>query len=109
MTRRIYVADSVRRYMVDLVGATRDLRGRVGADAADAVEFGASPRGTIAFFEVSRALALLAGRNHVVPEDVRRLAPAVLRHRLVLTFEAIAARVRPETVIDAVVAATPTP
>jgi MoxR-like ATPase len=109
LTRRVYVAESVRRYMVDLVGATRHLRARVGDDSADAVEFGASPRGTIAFFEVSRALALLAGRNHVVPEDIRRLAPAVLRHRLVLTFEAIAARVRPETVIDALVAAVPTP
>lgn len=109
MTQRIYVAESVKRYMVDLIGATRDLGARVGGDAAAAVEFGASPRGTIAFFEVSRALALLAGRNHVLPEDVRRLAPAVLRHRLVLTFEAIAGRVRPESVIDALLAAVPTP
>ena len=109
MTRRIYVAESIKRHIVDLVGATRDLAARVGGDAAEAVEFGASPRGSIAFFEVSRALALLAGRNHVVPEDVRRLAPAVLRHRLVLTFEAIAGRVRPEQVIDAVLTAVPTP
>ena len=109
LTRRVFVAESVKRYMVDLVGATRDLRTRVGDDVAEAVEFGASPRATIAFLEVSRALALLAGRNHVVPEDVRRLAPAVLRHRLVLTFEAIASRVRPETVVEAVVASVPTP
>ena len=79
----------------------------LGPELGRYVEFGASPRGSIAFFQVARALALLDGRNHVVPEDVRQLRHGVLRHRIHLTFEAVADRVRPEEVIDAVFAAVP--
>jgi MoxR-like ATPase len=73
------------------------------------VEFGASPRGSIAFTQAARARAILAGRDHVVPEDIKALAHRVLRHRVVLGFEAIADDTRVETVVDALVATVRTP
>ena len=81
----------------------------IGPELGAYVETGASPRGTIAFFEVARALAVLRGRAYVVPEDVKELRHSVLRHRIHLSFEALADRVPPETVVDAVFAAVPTP
>ena len=109
VVRRIYVADSVKRYIVAIVGATRDVGQTLGAEQAAYVELGASPRGAIAFLEVARAIALLQGRDHVLPEDVRQFAHEVLRHRLILTFEAVADRVRPESIIDAILGSVPTP
>ncbi len=95
--------------MVAVVRATRDTQRLLGPDLGPAVELGASPRGAIAFLLVARALAVLHGRNHVIPEDVRHLRHAVLRHRLMMSFEALAQQVRPESVIDAVFAVVPSP
>lgn len=106
---RVYVDDAVKRYIVDVVHATRRATGVIGQEMGGYVESGSSPRGTIALFQVARALAVLHGRAYVVPEDVRELRNAVLRHRLHLTFEALADRVSPDTVLDAVFAAVPTP
>ena len=108
MTERVYVDRAVKDYIVRLVHATRHV-GEVSADLGPYVEFGGSPRATIAFFQVARARALLDGRNHVVPEDVHAFRHGVLRHRIHLTFEAVAERVRPEEIIDAVFAAVPAP
>lgn len=109
LTTRVFVAPAVKRYIVDVVHATRDVAGVVDPATGALVERGASPRASIAFLQVARAQALLAGRDHVVPEDVRALRHAVLRHRLHLSFEALADRVRPESVVDAVFAAVPSP
>jgi MoxR-like ATPase len=109
LTRRVYVDTAIKRYVVDIVHATRDTRTSIGAELGAYVDTGASPRASIAFFRVAQALAVLAGRDHVVPEDVTQLRHGVLRHRLHLTFEALADRVPPETIIDAVIAAVPTP
>ena len=68
-----------------------------------------SPRATIAFFNVARALAVLDGRDYTTPDDVRDLAHSVLRHRIRLSFEALADRVPVETVIDALFSAVPAP
>ncbi len=106
---RVYVDPAVKRYIVDVVHATRQASAVIGRDLGDYVETGASPRGSIAFFSVARALAVLRGRAYVVPEDVQELRHSVLRHRLHLTFEALADRVPPETIIDAVFDAVPTP
>ncbi len=106
---RVYVDEAVKRYIVAVVSATRSVGELLGPELGGYVETGASPRGSIAFFQVARALAVLAGRHYVVPDDVRELRNSVLRHRLQLTFEALADRVRPETVVDAVFAAVPTP
>lgn len=109
LASRVYVDASIKRYIVELISATRHPAQVLGPDKAAYVEFGASPRGAIALLNVSRANAILNGRDHVIPEDVRALRQAVLRHRLVLTFEAVADRVRPEMVIDAIFAAVSTP
>lgn len=109
LTRRVYVDAAVKRYIVDVVAATRSAEQHLGPELGAYVETGSSPRGTIAFFRVAQALAVLDGRAYAVPEDVQALRHAVLRHRLHLTFEALADRVAPETVIDAVFAAVPTP
>lgn len=108
LVRRVYVDASIRQYVVSVIRATRAV-GSVRKDLAAYVEIGASPRGSIAFFQAARAMALLQGRHYVIPEDVRALRHAVLRHRIHLSFEALADRVAPETVIDAVFKAVPTP
>ncbi|MDR2377972.1 MAG: MoxR family ATPase [Bifidobacteriaceae bacterium] len=107
LTRRVHIAGSVKDYIVRLVAATR----RAGAigPLGRYVEYGASPRASLAFQSAGRAIALLSGRDHVVPDDVKYLRHQVLRHRLILTYEAVADSVRPESVIDAIFAATPTP
>jgi len=109
LTQRVYVDPSIKRYIVALVGTTRRTSTSLPAELRGYVEMGASPRGTIAFFQAARALALLSGRNHVLPEDVRELRHGVLRHRIHLTFEALAERVRAEEIIDAVFKAVPSP
>ncbi|OYO25270.1 AAA family ATPase [Enemella dayhoffiae] len=106
---RVYVDQAIKRYIVELVNATRHPQRVLGAEQGGYLEFGASPRGAIAMLLVSRAHALLCGRDHVIPDDVRVMRHQVLRHRLVLTFEAVADRVRPETLVDALFAAVPTP
>ena len=84
----LYMDQKVVDYIVDLVRATRD-PGSVGlAELKPLIAFGGSPRASIALAQAARAHAFLRGRAYVVPEDVRALAPDVLRHRIVLTFEA---------------------
>jgi len=109
MVRRVYVDPAIRRYVVTLVRATRHVAQLLGPDLGAYVEFGASPRGSIAFFQAARAMAVVQGRHYVIPEDVRELRHAVLRHRVHLSFEALADRVQPESIIDAVFRAVPTP
>ncbi|MHB0963958.1 MAG: AAA family ATPase [Gemmatimonadaceae bacterium] len=96
-------------YIVDLVHATR-----VPADAGLAslqplIEFGASPRATIALAQTSRAHAFLRGRDYVSPDDVKALAPDVLRHRVLLTYEAEAENVTQDEVIARILDAVPAP
>ena len=107
--RRVYLDPSLTAYIVALVHATRPPLPDLPGELARFVEFGASPRASIAFSRASRASALLAGRDHVIPEDVRALAHRVLRHRIVLGFEALAEDVRPEAIIDALLAVVPVP
>ena len=73
------------------------------------VRVGASPRGGIALMKVAQAVALQANRTYVTPDDVGLLRHAVLRHRLVLTYDALADDIAPEAIIDAIFAAVPTP
>jgi MoxR-like ATPase len=109
MVRRVYVDPAIRRYVITLVRATRHVAQLLGPELGTYVEIGASPRGSIAFFQAARAMAVIQGRHYVIPEDVRELRHAVLRHRIHLSFEALADRVRPESIIDAVFRAVPTP
>lgn len=109
LTGRVHVEEVIRRYIVELVNVTRNPQQFLGDATARYLDYGASPRGAIAFLQTARAAAVLAGRDHVLPEDVVSLRHPVLRHRLLLTFEALAARVKPEAIIDAVFDTVPTP
>jgi MoxR-like ATPase len=88
--RSVYVDPSLKQYAVRLASATRDPARYGIADLAKYVSFGASPRASINVTEGARALAFLRGRSYVLPEDVTDLVPDVFRHRLVLTYEALA-------------------
>jgi MoxR-like ATPase len=96
-------------YIVDLVRATRD-PGLVGlTDLKPLIAFGGSPRASIALAQAARAHAFLRDRAYVTPEDVRALAPDVLRHRIVLTFEAEAEDVTTDDVVSRVLGAARVP
>ena len=94
----MHVADAIDDYVVALVCATRR-PGDYDAELARWIEVGASPRATIGLDRAARARAWLQGRDHVEPDDVRDVAPDVLRHRLILSYEANADRVAADAVI----------
>lgn len=102
----IHMSDAVEEYIVQLIIATRE-PGQYGEDIARWIEFGASPRGTIALDRCARASAWLAGREYVSPDDVRAVAHDVLRHRLLLSFEAEANGLNSDMVIDELLARVP--
>jgi MoxR-like ATPase len=101
-TAAVYVDPVVSRYAVNLAGATRDLVKAGLPDWAPYVAFGASPRGPISMLHAARALALLRGRHYVLPQDVRELAPDALRHRLVMSYQALAEDVTADQIIQPV-------
>jgi MoxR-like ATPase len=108
-TAEIFVDRAVNEYAVSLCAATRD-PGHYGlGDIAHFIEYGASPRGSINLIHAGRAMALLRGRGYVLPEDVSSLAHDVLRHRLVLTYEALAEDIDADTLIDRVLDAVHEP
>ncbi len=107
--RRVYVDPGLVQYAVRLVAATR-APDRYGlADIARFVTFGASPRATINLIEGGRALAFLRGRGYVLPQDVTDLVPDVLRHRLVLSYEALSHAQTADQIIMRVMQAVPAP
>jgi MoxR-like ATPase len=79
------------------------------ADLSGYVAYGASPRGPISLMTAARALALIRGRDYVLPQDVRELAADALHHRLVLSYEALAEEVGADSIIDAVLEVVPVP
>ena len=107
--RATYVDPSLITYAVKLVAATRE-PAKVGqVDLAKYVAFGASPRATIWLIEGARALAFLRGRHYALPEDLVDLVPDVLRHRVTLTYEALADGLTPDAFIERIVRALPAP
>jgi MoxR-like ATPase len=107
--RQIYVDPAVSRYALAIATATRRPAGAWLDWLGTYVDYGASPRGPINLVLGARALALLRGRRYVLPQDVRQLAKDVLRHRLVLSYEALAESVDADHVLDRVLEATPMP
>jgi MoxR-like ATPase len=104
-----YVDPSIIQYAVRLAGATRDPARHGAGDLARYLSYGASPRASIHLVEGARALAHLRGRAYVLPEDVTDLAPDVLRHRLVLTYEALADGMTPDQVVRRILQQVPAP
>ena len=106
---RVYVDPVIKQYIVALVNTSRGGGPRPVPGLERHVRVGASPRGGIALMKVAQAIALQAGRTYVTPDDIGLLRHAVLRHRLVLTYDALADDIAPEAIIDAIFAAVPTP
>ena len=105
----LFLDERIVNYIVDIVHATRT-PGDVGLpDLVPLIEFGASPRATISLAQASRAHAFLRGRDFVSPDDVRAMAPDVLRHRVLLTYEAEAENVVSDEVVARVLATVPAP
>ena len=108
-TDAVYVDAKVKGYMVDVIRATRQ-PADYGLDALTGlVQLGASTRAAIALLRAAKACAFLAGRGYVTPEDVKAAAPDVLRHRLVISFEAEAEDLRPESLVKQVLDRLPVP
>ncbi|MFM8558594.1 MAG: AAA family ATPase, partial [bacterium] len=104
----IHVDDSIKDYIVSLVCASRD-PGAFKVPVADLVQYGASPRATLALVQAARAKAFLDCRGFVVPQDVKDVAPAVLRHRLGLSYEAEALEKTSDDVVRALLEHVPVP
>jgi MoxR-like ATPase len=96
---KLHMSDAVERYIVELIIATRTPE-KYGEDLAGWIEYGASPRGTIALERCARAHAWLKGRDFVSPEDVQAIIHDVLRHRILLSFEAEASGMSANKIIN---------
>ncbi|WP_119155451.1 AAA family ATPase [Caldimonas tepidiphila] len=107
--RKVYVDPALMQYAVRLVAATRSPERYGLADIGRYISFGASPRATIHLIEGARALALLRGRSYVLPEDVTDLVPDVMRHRLVLSYEALAESLSADHLVRRVMEKVPVP
>jgi MoxR-like ATPase len=107
--RRVYVDPALVQYAVKLVSATRTPEKHGLKDLGKYVTFGASPRATINLAEGARALAMLRGRTYALPEDMSDLVPDVLRHRLVLSYEALSEGLSPDALIGKIMVKIPAP
>jgi MoxR-like ATPase len=104
----MHLSDRVEEYIVQLIMATRKPEG-YGDDLASWLEFGASPRGTISLDRCARAHAWLAGRDYVSPDDVQAVLHSVLRHRLIVSFDAEASGMNADRIINELILRVPVP
>jgi MoxR-like ATPase len=105
---QVYVDDKIKDYIVSLVFATRDPQAQ-GLDLAPLIQYGASPRATLALTLASKANAFLNGRGYVTPQDVKTIGPDVLRHRIIVTYEAEAEDVDSDEIVRRVFDGVPVP
>jgi len=108
LVNQIFIDDVVKDYIVQIICATRPGHG-APKDLESLIRCGASPRGTISLTLAARAAAFLHGRGYVIPQDVKDLAPDVLRHRLLLSYEAEAESVTSEDIVDQILQRVPVP
>ena len=106
---KVYVDQSIREYITSIVSATRTPRETLKGDLGQYVRIGASPRATINFLRVAKAAALLNGRPYVIPDDVKSMRYQILRHRIGLSYAAVANNVGVEEIIDGIVNAVTVP
>ena len=109
LTKRIFVSAQVKKYIVDIVQATRMADEILPVELRGYVEMGASTRAAISLMEISKAVALLSGRNYVIPDDVKAFRYSVLRHRISLNFSAVADNISIEKIIDGIIGAVIVP
>jgi MoxR-like ATPase len=106
---KVYVDPALVSYSVALAAATRHPESVGLPELTEFVSYGASPRGPISVVQAARALALIRGRDYTTTEDIRALAKDAFRHRLVLSYQALAEAVTPDRILDSVLAAVPVP
>jgi MoxR-like ATPase len=109
IAEKVYVDASIKKYISYIVDATRHTETVLPQELSRYVRMGASPRASIAFMKIAKAVALIYGRTYVIPDDVKLLRHQVLRHRVELNYAAIADNVSVETIIDRLVGAIQTP
>ncbi|MFA7368912.1 MAG: MoxR family ATPase [Kiritimatiellales bacterium] len=108
MVDEIYTDDKIKDYILSIVFATRDPE-KYGLKIKEYLRYGASPRATIALTIGARAHAFLQGRGYVTPQDVKSIAPDILRHRIIVSYEAEAEELTPEILIDRILSEIPVP
>ncbi|MFA7256310.1 MAG: MoxR family ATPase [Kiritimatiellales bacterium] len=108
MIDEIYTDDKIKDYILSIVFATRDPE-KYGLNIKEYLRYGASPRATIALTIGARAHAFLQGRGYVTPQDVKSIAPDILRHRIIVSYEAEAEELTPEILIDKILSEIPVP
>ncbi len=108
VVNQIYVDPKAKNYIVDIVQATRDPK-RFGLDIEHLIEYGASPRATVYLQQCARALAFLQGEGNVFPNDVKQIALDVLRHRIIVTYEAEAENITSDAIVHRILSAVPVP
>jgi len=106
---QVFVHNALVDYAVRLVLATRNPAEHGLADIAQLIQYGASPRASLGIVRATRALALLRGRDYALPQDVQDVAPDILRHRLVLSYDALADDIPADHIVNRVLAAVPLP
>lgn len=99
----IYVDEKIKTYALDIIFATREPQKNGMKKIANLIEFGSSPRGTLALIKAAKAHAFLNGRGYVTPEDIKQIAPDVLRHRIVTSFEAQAEAINSTRIIQEII------
>ena len=106
---KVYVDEAIKWYISSIVVASRRANQIPGCDVGKYVRIGCSPRASIAFLKMAKAVALIQGRTYVVPDDVKAVSHQVLRHRIGLNYSAVADNISVEQVIDGIVGAVKTP
>ena len=109
MVDGIYVDEKIKNYIVDLVFATRDPKAYKLDNLALFIAYGASPRATIFLTQAAKAYAFLNGRGYVTPEDIKAIGLDVLRHRVLLTYEAEAENISPDQIVKQIFEAVDVP
>lgn len=109
LSKKVYIDESIKKYFINIVNATRNPSKYIKADLAKYITSGASTRACISFMEATKALALMNGRGYVIPDDVKAVSYGVLRHRISLSFEAIADDIKVEKIIDEIISCIKTP
>lgn len=109
LVSQVYMDEKIVDYIVNIVFATREPAQFHLKELQPLILYGVSPRATLAMFSASKAHAFLKRRHFVTPDDVKAVCPAILRHRLVLTYDAEAENIKPDTIIQKILSVVPTP
>lgn len=109
LVNQVYIDEKIIDYIVHIVFATREPAHFNLKELKPLIQYGVSPRATLALFSASKAHAFLKRRHFVTPDDVKAVCPAVLRHRLILTYDAEAENIKSDTIIQKILSVVPTP